>query len=68
VTVTPGTPLAPEAPRCDSPHGCGKMRERDPDTVVAEDENTQLTLYVCETQGCPFKGVPYQIREHRGYT
>jgi hypothetical protein len=59
----PDKPLIIDAPKCDSAHGCGKMRRRDTTTTLTEDGFTQLTYYVCETSGCPFEGIPYQIRE-----
>jgi hypothetical protein len=39
------------------------MRQRDEKTTLIEDEQTQLTIYVCRTKGCVFENVPYQIRE-----
>jgi hypothetical protein len=67
VTLVEGTlpdaPLIAGAHKCDSALGCGKMRRRDTTTTLIEDGFTQLTFYVCETTGCPFEGIPYQIRE-----
>lgn len=64
--ATPGEALLADAPVCDSTHGCGELRDRDEKTTLREDEFTQLTFYVCKTKGCPFRDVPYQIRERCG--
>jgi hypothetical protein len=62
--VAPDKPLMQDAPICD----CGTPRWRDATTTLPEDDDTQLTIYVCATPGCPFEGVPYQIRERRPQT